>query len=142
MSKSTVADDTKAKLAAARAEKEAREAARVAKLEALELERLELEAKLEKELGPLGERFEIVDASDVGEGFIAVRLGEELLWKRFSSSPMAQADAHDFVTPCVVHPETDRFLAIVGRRPALLDRCASACASLYGLKLKAARGKF
>lgn len=108
---------------------------------AAELARLELEEKYEKELGPLGRAFVIVDASDLGEGFIAMKLGEDVLWNTFKASNMNVVDTEAFVLPCVVHPSKDDYRKIVKRRAFIADRCAGELATLYGVKLKADAGK-
>lgn len=129
----------KAKLVAARAAKEAKEAARAEAAAERELEVLELEEDLEKKHGPRGSYFEIVETA---EGPIAVKLGEGVLHTRFAESKVTPTDIHDYVFPCVVHPSREKYLEIVGRRPAVALRCANALASLYGAKASADAGKY
>lgn len=141
-SKTDAKEERKTKLAVLRALAEEREAARAEARELAELEGLELECRFEKELGPKGQSFAIVDASELGEGFIVVKLGEEVLWKKYKSSKMEPGDTHDFVYPCVAHPSRERYVEIVARRPFLAERSASALATLYGVKLRTEEGKF
>ncbi len=131
--------DVKEKLVAARAAKDAREKSKAEAAQARELESLELEEKYDKELGPRGAFFEIVDTI---EGPIVLKLGEAVLHTRFSESKVTAADIHEYVYPCVVHPTKEKYLEIVGRRPALALRCANALATLYGAKANADAGKF
>ena len=130
------------RLAAARAEKAKREEARQAERNAAELAKLELEEKLEKELGgPLGRAFAIVDVSELGEGHVAVKLGLDVLWNTFKASKMSVADVDAFVAPCVAHPSVDEYRAIIRRRPYIADRCAAALAKLYGADADEKAGK-
>lgn len=134
------------RLAAAKAKKADRTVARSAEDEARELAILELENRLEDEgKGPRGVNFEIVDGGS--EGPIAVRLGEMVLYKRFTSTMKGDKEpTHEdlaaYVTPCVIHPERGKFLAAIDRRPVLLMRCANALTTLFGAKDEDARGKF
>lgn len=129
----------KERLAAAREAKEKKDAARAEAAAARELEALDLESKLEGELGPRGEHFEIVETV---EGPIAVKLGEGILHTRFQASKVTDTDIHDYVFPCVVHPSKEKYLEIVGRRPGIALRCANALATLYGAKAQAEAGKY
>ncbi len=130
------------RLAKAREAKAKREAKAQQDREAAELARLELEERLEAQLGgPVGRAFAIVDASEIGEGHIAVKLGEDVLWNAFKASKMNVVDVDAFVTPCVVHPTVDDFRKIVKRRPFIADRCATALAALYGAEATATAGK-
>jgi hypothetical protein len=133
--------DLKEKLAAARKAKEERDAARAAKREEAELAVLELEAKYEKELGPRGVDFEIVDTV---EGPIVVKLGEAVLHTRFQSKgdKYTDADVFDYVDPCVVHPSKEKFREMIGRKPVFAVRCASALATLFGAKSDEDNSKF
>ncbi len=130
----------KERLDAARAAKEKKEAAAREASDARELEVLELEAKLEADLGPRGAYFEIVETL---EGPVAVKLGEAVLHTRFQGAKdITDTVLHDYVFPNVVHPAKEKYLEIVGRRPAIALRCASALATLFGLKANADAGKF
>jgi hypothetical protein len=131
--------DTMDRLAAARVAKEAKDVAAREAAAARELEVLELETRLEKELGPRGAYFEIVETL---EGPIAVKLGEAVLHTRFQASKIQDADVHEYVFPSVVHPTKEKYLEIVGRRPGVALRCANALATLYGAKANADAGKF
>ena len=139
MKKEDSVSDVKERLAKAREAKAAKEKAAAEAAEMLELETLELETSLEKEHGPRGFGFEIVETP---EGPIAVKLGDSVLHKRFSESKIDEASMHDYVYPCVVHPAKDKYLEIVGRRPGIVLRCANALASLFGAKANADAGKF
>lgn len=134
-----MSDDLKDRLASARAAKEAKEAAAKAAADVRELETLELEAKLEDMFGPRGQAFELVETL---EGPIAVKLGEGILHTRFQASKMDDAAIDEYVRPCVAHPTKEKYLEMVGRRPGLALRCASALATLYGAKDARDSGKF
>jgi hypothetical protein len=130
------------RLAAKRADAAKREIARQADRDAAELERLELEERFERELrGRKGQAFMIVDASDLGEGHVVVKLGEDVLFTSFTKSKMNVVDVDAFVTPCVVYPSLDQYRQIVKRRAFIGDRCASALGTLYGVKAAEDAGK-
>lgn len=131
--------ETNEKLVAMRAAKAEREAAAAAAAEARELAVLELEDRLTTELkGARGEAFEIVETVD---GPIAVKLGVKTLFKTFRASKMDEEAAYQFVGPCLL-TDVDAFKQIIGNRPGVLDRCATALASLYGVNVKVESGKF
>lgn len=121
-------------LAAIAAKREARRAD-------LEVEALELELRLEGEIGPKGKMFDVVDVSDLLESPIGIRLGDSVLHKRFTTSKMTQEDAEAYVAPCVVHPSKEKFLELAQMHPAVVDRCAGALAALFGLKIRDNAGK-
>lgn len=133
-----MSEDLKSRLAAARKAKEDKEAARAAAAEARELEELELEAKLEGELGgSRGSAFEIVRTLD---GLVAVKLGPAILHTKFQAAAsndkvgLNERTLHDYVFPNVAHPSQDAYLAMVAKRPGTAVRCADALATLYGAK--------
>lgn len=129
-------------LAEARQRKRDREAAAQADRDAAELEKLQLEERFEKELsGKVGKDFAIVDCSDLGKGFVVVKLGLDVHWKTFKSSKMDEVDVDSFVSPNVVHPSKDEFRKLVHERPAVGDRCAVELSHLFGLKRKEDEGK-
>lgn len=103
------------------------------------VEVLELELKFEGEIGPRGSQFEIVETVD---GPIVVRLGEGILYERFTASKVTPADVHDFVYPCVIHPAKEKYLEIVARRPDIASRVAHALMNLFGSRHKDDSGKF
>lgn len=132
-------DDRKARLARARRAAEEREKARLEAAEDRELEVLELEARFTAELGERGSQFEIVPTI---EGAIVVKLGPSVLQKKFNSAKnTSDADVHDFVSPCVVHPSVERYTEIVDRRPGIAWDCALALQKLFHGKDEAATGK-
>lgn len=134
--------DVAARRAELIAKEEARQKDREAARQKAELELLEIVDKYETEIGPRGQRFQVIDATALGEGLIVLKLGEEVLWKRYTASKMTDADTFDFVFPCVVHPAKELFAEIVSRRGAIAGRCAKALGELYGLKFKEEEGKF
>ncbi|MBA2683809.1 MAG: hypothetical protein H0U66_04905 [Gemmatimonadaceae bacterium] len=93
-----------------------------------------MEDKYEDELGPINRAFVIVDASDLGEGFVVLKLGLDVQWNAFKASKMNVVDTDMFVAPCVVHPTLDAYHALVKRRAFVADRCAGALATLFGVK--------
>lgn len=122
-------------------QKAEREKTRAAAKAARAVEELELEARFDSELGPRGSQFEIVDSGDLGEGFLVVKLGEEVLWKRFIASKMTSDDANNLVRPCVAYPAKEKYDEITARRSALVTRCANALATLYGVQTEVSAGK-
>lgn len=139
MGKEDGVSDIKERLAKARDAKAKKEKAEAEAAEARELEVLELEASLEKEYGPRGTGFEIVETV---EGPIAMKLGEAVLHTRFAGSKVDEPAIHEYVFPCVVHPAKERYAEIVARRPGIGLRCANALATLFGAKANADAGKF
>lgn len=123
------------------AQKAEREKARAAAKAARAVEELELETRFDGELGPRGSQFEIIDSGDLGEGFLVVKLGEEVLWKRFTASKMTSEDANQLVRPCIVYPAKEKYDEITARRGALVNRCANALATLYGVQTEVSAGK-
>lgn len=133
--------ETKTKLATAREAKEKREEARDDAAGARELEALELEERFEKELGPRGSMFEIVETID---GPIVVKLGEAVLFKKFKASlggDPSLEEMHQFVWPCVVHPTVDKFNERTSLRPGLLVMCTDALVGLFAGKERAVAKK-
>lgn len=131
------------KLAALREAKQKREEAAREAAELRELEVLELEEKFTADLGARGVQFEIVETV---EGPIVVKLGESVLHTRFqdavSKDKINDATVDQYVFPCIVHPTKEKYREIVGRRPALALRCASALSTLFGAKDATDAGKF
>lgn len=110
-------EEKRARLLEARAKKDAADEQR--KLDA-EFARLELAERLEKELGgPEGQQFAIYDATGLGEGLFAVKLGPSVLWKAYWDSKMTDVDKCDLVTQCIAYPTKEEYLAARGRRMAI-----------------------
>lgn len=143
-------EDLEKRLAAARERKADRdkEAEKADKLR--ELERLELEERFAKEVGPLGEKFTLVDAG--ARGTIALVLGLNVLHKQFNASiddnqkkgsktGVTEENCNKFVRPCVKHPSLEEFKSIVEDHPGVLYTCAGALGALYDANLALARGK-
>lgn len=134
------------RLAAAKEKKAARvlETEKLSELQELKL--LELENRLEDEgKGPKGTNFEIVDGG--AEGPIAVRLGELVLYRRFTATMKGDKeptheDLFAYVAPCVLFPDKEAFKGIAERKPVLVMRCANALTTLFGAKDEDARGKY
>lgn len=125
-----------------RAEKARRVAAAEVEREANELAKIELELRFEDQLkGPPGRAFAIVDASDVGEGHIVVKLGEPVLFNTFKASKMNVMDQDAFVVGCLAHPSPDAYRMATARRPMIADRCCNVLAKLYGFKADEDAGK-
>lgn len=135
--KETSVDD---RLAAARLRKQLAEEKKAKDAKLRELAFLELEAKLEEEYGTRGLEFEVFDTL---AGPLAIRRGEAVYHTRFAAiEDPTQADLHEYVAPCVVHPSKEKFLKMVDDHPVLYLRAANALATLYGAKSKADAGKF
>ena len=130
------------RLQVARAAQAKREARATEEAESAELEKFDLIERFEKELhGRLGRAFEVVDLTALGEGFVVVKLGDQVHWRTFESSKMNAMDTDVFVVPCVVHPSIDEYRKVIVRRPFVATRCATALAGLYGVKSKDDLGK-
>lgn len=133
--------DRRTQLVAAKAERERK---RIEEKDALELELLELEEKYESELGPVGRKFLILDLTELGEGFVVLKQGETVVYKRYSEAKnKTDKEVEEYVLPCLVHPTTEKFLEIVNTRyPEVLYRCAHAVNRLFGKKSEDDMGKF
>jgi hypothetical protein len=134
-------DDRAARLA--RARKGAEERAKAAKQaqEDAEIERHELIERLEKEHGKEGHGFALIDCTDVGEGFVAVKLGPDVYFSTYKASKMGVEETDAFVAPLLAHPSIDQYHRITGRRPHVADRCAITLARLYGFRADEVAGK-
>ncbi len=135
-----MSDDARTKLAAARQRAEERAAARKVEEERLELEVLELEERLERELGAKGVMYEVLATS---EGPVAVKLGESVLHTRFTATQpkTTDADVYNFVAPCVAHPSVEKFTEIIGRRPGVAWDAALLLQRLFHAKSEVLAGK-
>lgn len=146
----TKPDSLEARLEAARArkatrlEKEAAEEAQRAKHE--ELEELELEERFNQDLGKRGVDYEIVRTAV--DGCIVVKRGPAVLYKTFmqrmgkTDNTPTPEDVHNYVGPCIVHPDKATFNKITGERPQVAVRCANALMDLHGAKGAADQGKY
>ncbi len=143
-------DEMKARLAKANAEKAEHERAIVpdeaAALEA-EVTAAELAAANAKAVreavekhGPLGVKIALVDTA---LGVVIVKRPNHLHFKRFQDAgEITSAKLHELVQVCVVHPNLERFDALLEELPAVLTRCADAVVSLAGAKGKEVAGKY
>lgn len=140
----SISEETQAeRLARLREEKAKRDRAWSDKQAEAEIRGLELEAKYSAELGRAGVDFAIVDATEHGEGFIVVKLGEDLLFRKYldvvasTESGLADpAELHNFVSPSLVYPDQATYASIVRRRGFLANRAADALAALHGIRQK------
>lgn len=106
----------------------------------------ELELKFEKDLaGTRGVAFEIIGTPD---GFIVVKLGEWVHYKRFMASkrdasgiPLAE-DMVTFALANLVYPDREKFLAITNRYGAVATRCSNAIAAMHQGRNKDDEGKY
>jgi hypothetical protein len=136
------------RLAKLRQEKAERDRVWQAKKDAAELQGLELEARFSAELGRMGVDFAMVDATDYEEGFIVVKLGEDLLFRKYVDAVASvegmvdAADLYNFVAPNVVYPDQATYTQIVRRRGFLANRCADALSALHGVRQKKAVERF
>jgi hypothetical protein len=132
-------DEKRTRVNAARAKRELAEEDR--KLDA-EFARLELVERFERELGGReGQQFAIHDATDVGEGLFVVKLAPAIVWKTYWDSKMTDVDRCDLITPCIVHPDKETYLAARGRRQGIDAELTNLLAKLNGLKAKGLEGK-
>ena len=137
-------DPIDAELEQLRTAKAERTKARALERKKFELEWLKLEAKFEAELGPMGQKFELIDCTDIGCGIVAVKRGETVVYKRFVTTKEKDEKAiEEYVLPCIVHPTPAEFQAIINTQaPEVLGRCATAVHRLFGAKSDDDRGKF
>jgi hypothetical protein len=128
-------------MAALLKEKAERVKARATGQRASALERLRLESRFERDAGPEGQAFNIVDATDTGDGFLVVTLGDSIDWTRFKASKMTDADTYDFVIGNIAIPDVEAFKRTIATKPFIADRCANALSKLYGFKAEQDEGK-
>lgn len=139
MSEPKTAPTVQEKLTAARAAAAKRAAERQEAADLAELERLELLEKYEAELGPVGQKFDVLDLTEYGEGHIVVKLGTPAYFAK-AKEDLAKAKTpseeevatHHFVEPHVVHPALADFRRIVGERPVVLVKLGHMLHGLYG----------
>lgn len=105
------------------------------------LEKLKLIDEHSRKLGKIGHAFAVVDLSEVGDGFIVVKLGTEGDYNAFQSSNFDAVARQKFVEPAVVHPEPAKLREILSRRPAVLFHVANALSGLHGADAKIVSGK-
>lgn len=141
-------ETTAQKAARLRSEKTKRDEAYAVADEAAQLEGLELEARFTEELGRPGVAFAMVDATGQEEGFIVVKLGSDLAFRKYvdavsnAEGSVDAAELYAFVGPCVVHPSQEQYAEIVRRKGFLANRAAEALASLHGTRKKKLEGKY
>lgn len=130
------------KLKAAREARAKREAEATEAKELAEIEFEELVASLEKETnGKLGQSFQVVDLTATGDGFVALKIGPDVLFATYKESKMTVADLDAFIVPCLAHPSKDAYHRIIGERPAYADLCGFKLSELYGFRLQDFQGK-
>jgi hypothetical protein len=103
--------------------------------------------KVERELtesqgGTVGEAFALVDGG--AEGPIGIRLGENVLHKRFMAAiekTITPEACDQFVRPCVIYPDKATFAVLAEKRPGLLYDCANALMKIYGRNEASERSK-
>lgn len=117
------------------AAKAARESARAAKREELEIKALELGEKFEKEIGPEGIAFAIVDLSDLLLEPVVVKRGPSVTYKQFSNSKFGEEDVDVFVSSSVVYPGIEEYRNAANTFGAIGLRCATALSKLHGVKI-------
>lgn len=127
------ADAIDDRLRAAREAKEAREKTREKAAEALELQLLELEAKYEPELGPMGKAFFILTTT---MGPVVIKRGDSVVYKRFEALQKAdkattEKSLLDLIVPCLVYPDKDTFIGMVDELKGLPVRLATRLVDLY-----------
>lgn len=107
------------------------------------VERARLAFKYSRELGGAeGSAFFIHDTGDLGEGMVVVKLGDALRWQSFLDvEKPTDADRHDLLEACVVHPTREQFQTLVAKRKALYLELANRLGALYGLKIRSDEGK-
>ncbi len=126
-------------LQVAREAKAKREAKRATELEALELEALNLEEKYETSGQKLGVDFAI-HTSLVGN--FVVRKPEFLVGKKFSDcKDKSTEDVVQFVSPCILFPETMTARGLLQEHGGLAWELAAHLLKLFGANANAVAGK-
>lgn len=135
--------DAKVERARLAAEREKREADRAL---AEELEREERAIRDEQAIadaeaahGPLGKKIAAVHTS---QGVVIVKRPNAALFRKFTDAGELTSDECErLVRPSLVHPARAVFDKYAEEEPAILVRCANACAKLAGVRKEELTGK-
>jgi hypothetical protein len=139
-------EPTKTPLELAREAAAKRAESRQVAAEKRELERLELEAKYEAELGPLGVAFTVVGTP---VGAIFLKLNDTVLHKalkvavgKLGKDELLSDDTMlRYVKPSLLYPSLERFSAITQAHDEVLGRCVLAVQSLHDAREDVTTGK-
>jgi hypothetical protein len=151
MAEETKYESPAAELAALRAKREAREAARAHEFEGQELVLERLRDRFEDELGPEGREFAVVDLRELGEGIFVVKRPDGLAHKRWMTAvnkanskerAIDEAEYAGYVADNIVHPTRAAYLDVAGRRQIVHARCAKALMDLSGARREEREGKY
>jgi hypothetical protein len=134
-------ENKKQKLARLQTERAKLEAERADKLLDREIEREELAARFEKELGPEGSEFLIYDSGHLGDPLVVVKRGQMVQYTSYEASKQTHADRYDFVSPCIVHPTLTEYQEARQRRYGIEIEVANRLAKLFGLRVQVDTGK-
>ncbi len=96
-------------------------------------------ARQAKELAEETRRLD-AELEKTGEGFFVVKLGPSILWKTYWDSKMTDVDRCDLVTPCIVHPAKEQYLAARGRRQGIDAELTKLLGALNGLQFSTDQG--
>jgi len=137
------------KLDELRKQRQKRDDAREAKRRENEIQELELEAKYEKELGPRGVAWNLIDLTNLDEGFVVVKAGDTKEHKQFTAAvgrakdkPIPDEAFVAYVVPALVYPPREAFLAIASKRHEVWARAANAIGDLQGFVQRENSGKY
>ena len=127
-------------LAKKRAEREAAQAA-TDRVEAVEREladAIAIDAAV-AEHGPLGK---MIAAIDTDLGVVIVKRPHAATFRKFQDTgSMKSADLEKLVRPCLVHPDGEKFGALLEQLPATLLRVANVVTELAGMRSAEVSGK-
>lgn len=117
------------------------EAARKDKFLDRQIEREELAARFERELGAEGSEFFIYDSGHLGDPLVVVKRGQMVQYTKYEDSKHTHADRFDFVSPCIAFPPLDEYCEARQKRIGIEVEIANRLARLYGLKVEIEQGK-
>lgn len=127
-------EETKSeKLARLRRERQERESARDDARIDRELEKEELIAKFERELGPRGSEFQILDTRLPGDPLVVIKRPQKVQWTKWEQSKQTPVDKYDLVAPSVVHPSVEAFGDLLQKRAGIETTITNLMAPMMGL---------
>lgn len=96
--------------------------------------------RFESQIGPQGTHIAVLRTE---VGLVIVRRPHRAVFQRFQDKGQIKtADLEQLVKPSLLYPEDKaQFDAMVDQLPALLGRCANACATLAGVRTEELQGK-
>lgn len=131
-------DQKRARLEQQRAE---RMKQRKQKLDERSLLRLELAERFEQERGPEGSDFAIYDSGQPDDPLVVVARPLLVQWTKYEQTKQTPTDRFDFVTPSVLYPEREAYLALREKRVGVELGCSNLMGAMMGIQAQDEAGK-